>query len=78
MEPSMANDIWRWSAAELANAIRDKTLSSREVISAHLERIDAVNDAVNAITTSLAEPRRGSSEIIPVGNGRLSKGFRPC
>jgi amidase len=51
----MANDIWRWSAAELANAIRDKTLSSREVISAHLERIDAVNDAVNAITTLLAE-----------------------
>jgi amidase len=51
----MANDLWRWSAAELATAIRDKTLSSREVIGAHLDRIDTVNDKVNAITTLLAE-----------------------
>jgi len=51
----MSDDLWRWSAAKLANAVRDKTVSSREVVQAHLERIDAVNGAVNAITVVLAE-----------------------
>jgi len=51
----MSNDLWCWSAATLANAIRDKTVSSREVVQAHLERIGAVNGAVNAITVVLGE-----------------------
>jgi amidase len=44
---------WRRSAGDLARAIRDKTFSSREVIRAHLERIDAVNPKVNALTVVL-------------------------
>jgi len=51
----MSDDLWRWSASKLAKAIRDKTVSSREVIEAHLQRIDAVNDTVNAITAVLAD-----------------------
>jgi amidase len=51
----MSDELWRWSAAQLATAVREKTVSSREVVQAHLERIDAVNGAVNAITVVLAD-----------------------
>ncbi len=49
----MSEDLWRWSATQLANAIASKTVSSREVVEAHLDRIGAVNAKVNAITRVL-------------------------
>jgi amidase len=42
-------------ATELAEAIRSRQASSREVIEAHLRRIEAVNPAVNAVTVVLGE-----------------------
>ncbi len=48
-------DIWRMSAMELAEAIRSKDISSQEVIEAHLQRIEAVNPSVNAVTVILGE-----------------------
>ena len=36
-------ELWRSSAVELAAMIRDREVSSREVIQAHLERVEAVN-----------------------------------
>ena len=46
---------WRMSSGDLARAIREKKLSSREVITPHLERIEAVNGELNAITDVLAD-----------------------
>ena len=51
----MADELWRKSANELASMIRAKDVSSREVVSSHLERIAAVNPRVNAVTVTLAE-----------------------
>lgn len=51
----MSKDLWRLGAAELASAIRHKTVSSREVVEAHLLRIEDVNGAVNAITRVFAD-----------------------
>jgi amidase len=51
----MSTELWRWSAAALAQAIRAKQVSAREVIQAHLDRIEAVNLKVNAVTTVLGE-----------------------
>jgi amidase len=51
----MKDELWRKSAHELAALIRARTVSSREVVSSHLERIDAVNPRVNAVTVTLAE-----------------------
>src|SRR3954454_13764351 len=48
-------EIWELSAARQAAAIRARELSSREVVTAHLERIEAVNPAVNALRVVLAE-----------------------
>jgi amidase len=45
----MAKELWQESASSLANMIRSGATTSREVVEAHLERIDAVNDVVNAV-----------------------------
>ena len=47
--------LWQWSATSLAAAIREKRLSSRDVIQAHFDRIEAVNPIVNAVTVVLKE-----------------------
>lgn len=54
-DASAAADPWRFAAWELAAGIRQRTFSSREVVQAHLDRIAAVNPAVNAITVLMAD-----------------------
>lgn len=51
----MSDALWRRTASELAELIRSKQVSSREVVEAHLARIDEVNGPVNAVTLTLAE-----------------------
>ncbi|TPN65132.1 amidase family protein, partial [Mesorhizobium sp. B1-1-5] len=46
-----AGDICRLSAVELADAIRQRKLSVREVVTAFLDRVEAVNPLVNAIVS---------------------------
>ena len=46
---SIATDLCRMSATELAEAIRSGQVSSHEVVEAHLRRIEEVNPAVNAV-----------------------------
>ena len=47
--------IWQRPAVELARLIRARDLSSRDVVSAFLARIEAINPKVNAIVTLDAE-----------------------
>lgn len=49
----MGVPLWKWSATDLAKAIREKKISSQEVILAHLDRIEAVNHKLNAVTVVL-------------------------
>ncbi|MGH2551081.1 MAG: amidase family protein, partial [Thermomicrobiales bacterium] len=49
----MVNEICFTPAVELAQRIRTKQLSSREVMAAHLEQIERVNPSVNAIVSML-------------------------
>lgn len=46
------------SAVELARRLRRKDVSAREVLEAHLERIEQVNPKVNAIVTLVADRAR--------------------
>src|SRR6266699_315829 len=48
-------ELWRKGAVELAAMIRDHQVSSREVVQAHLDRIEAVNPQLNAIVRLLPE-----------------------
>ncbi len=49
------NDICFLTATELARRIRDRELSCREVMEAHLAQIERINPRVNAIVTLLPE-----------------------
>lgn len=51
----MSNQLWEFSAAELAQMIRSKEVSSEEVVKDHLKRIDEVNPKLNAVTVVLEE-----------------------
>lgn len=51
----MANELWRKGAVELAADIADGTVSSREVVQAHLDRIAQVNPHINAVVRVMAD-----------------------
>ncbi len=51
----MTTDIHFMTARELTRRMRDKTLSAREVLDAHLAQIERVNPRVNAIVTLTPE-----------------------
>jgi amidase len=51
----MERALWQWDAVELATAIRTRKISSREAVQAVLQRLDAVNPALNAVTVLLAD-----------------------
>lgn len=47
------SELWQLSARELAEAIRTGGASSREVLQAHVARVDAVNGHLNAVVRRL-------------------------
>ena len=49
------HDLCRRTAVELADLIRSGEVSSREVVEAHLARIDEVNGRVNAVVNRIDE-----------------------
>lgn len=53
--PGPGGELWRMGATELAEAIRERAASSRQVVQAHLDRIEAVNGSLNAVTLVLDE-----------------------
>jgi amidase len=48
-------EVWRMSVTELAALIRGGQLSVREVIDAHLRRVDTVNPSIDAVVLRLDE-----------------------
>lgn len=55
MSATRVAELWLMSATELAEAIRTRQASSREVVEAHLRRIEAVNPSINAVVIVRAE-----------------------
>ncbi len=53
--PAEQPDVCSFTAVEMADLIRRKKLSAREVMAAHLKQIERVNPKVNAIVTLVAE-----------------------
>ncbi len=56
------SDLWELGAFELGTAIRDGVVSSREVVEAHLARIESVNPDVNAVTDTLTDDALAAAE----------------
>ena len=73
------SDICFLPATDLAAALRDGTVSSREATQAFLDQVDRVNPQVNAVVTLVAEEalaaadaadvRRAHAEDLPVLHG---------
>ena len=66
----MTGELYYRSATELAAMLRAKQVSAREVVTAHLERIEAVNPRINAIVTLTARAGAGAG-------GRAGPARRP-
>jgi amidase len=58
----MDTELWRWDAVALAAAIRTGKVSSREATQAVLDRLDAVNPKLNAVTVVLAASALAAAE----------------
>ena len=57
-------------AVDLVRMIRSREVSARQVLDAHLERIDQVNGTVNAIITLTAEAARATADEVDARLGR--------
>ena len=55
-------ELWQLGALELADRIRTREVSSREVLEAHLVRVDECNGALNAIVRLLADEARSAAD----------------
>jgi amidase len=55
-------ELWRHGAGELARLIAAGEASAREVVDSNLERIEAVNGHLNAVTVVLAEEARAAAD----------------
>ena len=60
----MSTNICFLSATELAHKLRNKEVSAREVLSAHLAQIERVNPKVNAIVTLVAEQALDAADAL--------------
>jgi amidase len=68
------SDIWRLSASELAARINSREVSAREAAQAALDRLDAVNPAINAVVDYRPEDVLAQAELIDTA---ISRGEAP-
>ena len=62
------SEITKWTAGQIAEAIRSKRISSSEAVAAHLARIDEVNPSLNAVVAfrrdeALSEARAADASV---------------
>jgi amidase len=58
----MPDEIWRWDATRMADAIARRQISSRDAVDACLGRMAAVNPRLNAVTVDLSPPARAAAD----------------
>ena len=65
------SDLWQMSATEIADAVRSKRLSAIEVTQAHLDRIDSVNQDINAVVQEFPQEALASAHAVDamIANG---------
>lgn len=68
------SELWRLSAVQLARAVRRREVSASEVTQAHLDRLDAVNPAINAVVQDCAEEALAAAATL---DARISLGEYP-
>ena len=62
------NDLlWKYFASKLAELIRNKDVTSREVVKSHLARIEQVNGKLNALTVVLKQSALDAADKADAG-----------
>lgn len=61
--------LWQWSAAKLAQATRNGSLSATQTTEAAIERMQAVNPQLNAVVESLADEAREEAKALDAADG---------
>lgn len=51
----LSGELWRWNAADIATAIRNRHISSREATESCLSRLESVNPKINAVVEVFAD-----------------------
>ena len=67
-------EIWAMTAAEIAARVRAREVSAREVAVAHLERLAAVNPALNAVVQEMPDQALAAAEAL---DARIARGEEP-
>ncbi len=67
-------ELWRLSAADLAQTIRTRKASAREAAEAALERLDAVNPRINAVVAHRPELVREQADAV---DRKIARGDDP-
>jgi amidase len=62
MDTNTSTQLWQRSAKEIAAAVRTREVSSREVVDAHLDRIEQLNPTLNAFHVVLADEARSAAD----------------
>src|SRR4051794_34697012 len=57
-----SDELWRWSATQLARGIRTRQVSSRKVVQSCLDRIETVNPHLNALIEVRPEEALAAAE----------------
>jgi len=70
----VAEEIWRMSATQVADRIRWKAISAREAARAALDRLEAVNPAINAVVEYRPEEVLADADAI---DARIARGGDP-
>lgn len=63
-------DLWRLSAADLAALIRSRQISAREAATAALQRLDAINPAINAVVDHRPDEVMARADAVDAALGR--------
>lgn len=58
----MKSELWKWDAERLASAIRLGQISSREAVQSSIDRLNAVNPLINAVTEVYIEQALAEAE----------------
>src|SRR5262245_13637706 len=58
----MSYEIWQWGADEIADAIRTRRISSREAVSSVLDRVNQVNQRINAVVDLMPDEALAASD----------------
>src|SRR5438874_1688221 len=74
-------ELWAYGLGDLARLVKSGQVSSREVVQAHLQRIDAINPALNALPRVLADDALAAADEadrILAGGGRVGALHHPA